>query len=239
MARISSQGSVIMVSDDIDTVSIAITAATKAKPCVVTVAVGGTTPVVGDIVVPRGTGWNTIESMPFKVSAAAAGALTLEDSDTSDEVAAIATAATVSVPTFLELCRSNFTANQPAGTTIDVTTLCDIAHRIVAGLPAIATWTAAGFYDCGDQALSRTRDYYRSGEDAVFDIRLPDGCGFTFMGIVNTFDVTLGINAAVANTVGGQVDGQVHFYKTPPVGFVAASMRRQPVSPRPATAMAA
>jgi hypothetical protein len=118
------------------------------------------------------------------------------------------------------LCRSNFTANQPAGATIDVTTLCDIAHRIVAGLPAIGTWNAAGFYDCGDQALARARDAYRSGEDVVIDVRLPDGCGWTFMAIVNTFDLTLGLNAAVANNIGGQIDGQVHFFKTPPVGFV-------------------
>jgi hypothetical protein len=234
MARISSQGSVIMISDDIDTASVAITAATKAKPCVLTISGTGTAPAVGDIVVPRGTTWNTIEGMPFKVSAVSSLEITLEDSDTSGEVADIAVAATLSLPTFLELCRSNFTANQPAGTTIDVTTLCDVAHRIVAGLPAIATWTAAGFYDCDDTALARARDYYRSGEDAVFDIRLPDGCGFTFMGIVNTFDVTLGLNAAVANTIGGQVDGQVHFYKTPPVGFVA--MAKPAVSPRPATA---
>src|ERR1700750_3353152 len=190
MSRLSSQGSIIMISDDIDTVSASITAATKAKPCVLTTA---SLAVVGDIVVPRGTGWNSIEGMPFKVSAVAAGAVTLEDSDTTDEVNALDAAAALSTPSFLELCRSNFTANNPAGATIDVTTLCDIAHRIVAGLPAIGTWTAAGFYDADDTALARARDYYRSGEDAVIDVRLPDGTGWTFMAIVNTFDVTLGI----------------------------------------------
>ena len=235
MSRISSQGSIIMISDDIDAVSVDITAATKAKPCVLTVAAGAA-PVVGDIVVPKGTGWNTIEAMAFKVMAVAAGAITLEDSDTSSEVNDLATEATLSTPSFLELCRSNFTANNPAGATIDVTTLCDIAHRIVAGLPAIGTWTAAGFYDCDDTALARARDYYRSGEDAVIDVRLPDGCGWTFMAIVNTFDVTLGINAAVTNTLGGQIDGQVHFYKTPPPGFVAAKAAPTRAAPRPATA---
>lgn len=239
MARLSSQGSVIMISDAVDATSLNITAATKAKPCVLTVGTGGTMPVAGDIVVPRNTGWNTIESMPFKVSAVASGSVTLEDSDTTDEVGEINTAGTppasLSMPTFLELCRSNFTANQPAGTTIDVTTLCDVAHRIVAGLPAIATWTAAGFYDCQDDALERARDYYRSGEDCVIDVRLPDGCGWTMMTIINTFDVTLGINAAITNNLGGQIDGRVNFYKTPPVGFVKGAPPK-PVSPRPATA---
>jgi hypothetical protein len=243
MARISSQGSIIMVSDNANAPApVDIASATQAKPCVLTLATGGTAPVVGDIVVPSGTGWNSIEAMPFKVSVVAAEAITLEDSDTSREVAAFpAAGATLVVPAFLELCRSNFTANQPAGTTIDVTTLCDIAHRIIAGLPAIATWTAAGFYDCGDLALEAARDYYRSGEDAVFDVRLPDGCGFTFAGIVNTFDVTLGINAAVANTIGGQVDGRVSFYKTPAPGFVPlTSPQRRTLRPstnaRPAPA---
>src|SRR5262245_25755525 len=226
MSRISSQGTVIMISDaDMDAVSVAITAATKAKPCVLTITTGASDPVVGDIVVPRNTGGLSLEGMPFKVSAVTAGAVTLEDSDTSDEVADINTtgdpAASISKPTFLELCRSNFTANNPAGATIDVTTLCDIAHRIVAGLPAIGTWSAAGFWDCDDTALFRARDYYRSGEDCILDIRLADGCGMTFAAIVNTFDVTLGINAAVANTMGGQIDGQMHFYKTPAASSLA------------------
>ena len=64
---------------------------------------------------------------------------------------------------------------------------------IVSGLPAIGTWTAAGFYDCNDDAMFRARDYYRSGEDCAIDVILPDGCGWTFIALVNTFDVTLGV----------------------------------------------
>ena len=233
--RISSQGTIIMIDDGSapDPTPTAIVSATKAKPCVLTVAAGGTLPVVGDIIVPHDTGWNSIEAMPFKVSAVTAGALTLEDSDTSREANDILLGS-IQMPAFLELCRSTFTANQPAGATIDVTTLCDVAHRIVAGLPAIGTWTAAGFYDCQDIALERARDAYRSGEDVVLDVRLPDGCGFTFMAIVNSYDVTLGINVAVANTIGGQIDGRVNFYKTPAPGFVplVGEMAR---SPRPQT----
>lgn len=232
--RISSQGTIIMIDDGTAPVPVPIVSATKAKPCVITVAAGAS-PVVGDIIVPRGTGWNTIEAMPFKVSAVALGAITLEDSDTTREANAIQIGS-IEVPAFLELCRSTFTANQPAGATIDVTTLCDTAHRIVAGLPAIGTWTAPGFYDCQDAALERARDAYRSGEDVVIDVRLPDGCGFTYMAIVNTFDVTLGINVAVANTIGGQIDGRVNFYKTPAPGFVPLAVGAQArVSPRPQT----
>ena len=107
-------------------------------------------------------------------------------------------------------------------------------HPMLTDVP-IGTWTAAGFYDCQDAALDRARECYRSGEEPVIDVRLPDGCGWTFMAIVNTFDVSLGVNAAVANNIGGQIDGQVHFYKTPPVGSVAPAARRPAQSPRPAS----
>ena len=217
MSRLSSQGSTIVIQDTTGTVqTIKVASATKAKPCVITLATG-TAPIVGTVVIPRLTGWPSIDNMPFKVSLVAAQVITLEDSDTTSEVATInSTVGTIDKPTFLELCRANFTANQPAGATIDVTTLCDDAHKIVAGLPAIGTWTAPGFYDCADLALQVARDAYRSGAKVALDIRLPDGCGFTFMAIVNTYDVALGVNVAITNTVGGQIDGTVHFYKTPP-----------------------
>jgi hypothetical protein len=239
--RISSQGSIIRVSDeDIDTVQVAVTGATKAKPCVLTCTTGVGMPVVGDIVVPRGTGWNSLDGMPFKVSVVASGAVTLEDSDTTREPSAVAGGAQISKPDWLDFCRANFTANQPAGTTIDVTTLCDVAHRIVPGLPAIATWTSAGFDDCDDVALDRVRLAYRTGELIMLDVVKPDGCGFTFAAIVNTYDVTLGVNAAIANTVGGQIDGLVHVYKTPPPGFTPLVVPQRAgggiaAPPRPAT----
>lgn len=236
MSRIASTGTIIMIDDAATPTPINIISATKAKPCVITIA-AGPSPVVGDIIVPRNTGWNSIDAQPFKVKTVAGGAITLEDSDTTREANDLNTTGTprgtIEVPTFLEMCRSNFTANNPAGATVDVTTLCDTAHRIVAGLPAIGTWNAAGFYDCQDNALARARDAYRSGEDVVIDVRLPDGCGFTFMGIVNTFDVSLGINAAVANALGGQIDGRVNFYKTPAPGFIPLVM--QAAQPRPQT----
>jgi hypothetical protein len=220
MSRISSQGSIVRISDNLDAVSHVIVSATKAKPCVLTLDVGAV-PAVGDIVVPRFTGWNSIEGMPFKASAVAGQQVTLYDSDTSKEVNALSIApanppASLSVPTWMEMCRANFNANQPAGATIDVTTMCDPAHRILGGLPAIGTWTAAGFYDRNDVAMFRARDAYRTAEDVAIDIKLHDGSGWAFMAIVNTFDLTVGVNAAVANNMGGLIDGQVHFYQPAP-----------------------
>jgi hypothetical protein len=243
MARLTSQGTVIMIDDPATApTSNAVTAATKAKPCVLTVT--ATAPAVGDIVVPRDTGFGSLDGRPFKVSASVALAVTLEDSDTTGETATLSADAVIEAPTWLELCRSTFNLNAPAGATIDVTTLCDDAHRIVAGLPAVGTWTANGFYDMNDAAMFAARDAYRSGENVLLDVRFRDGSGVTYSGTVNTFDLTLGVNAPVANNIGGNVDGLVSFYKTPPAGFVApgaapapnSRRRRAPAAPARAAA---
>jgi len=209
MSRISSQGTVVMIQNGDATAGETITAVTKAKPAVLTVT--GTTAAKGDIVVPQGTGFASIDGRPFKVSAVATGSVTLEDSDTSNEQGT-ATSGTLEKPPLTELCRSTFTVNQPAGATIDVTTLCDEAHRIVSGLPAIATWQANGFYDYSDAAMLAARDAYRSGDFVVFTVTFRDGSGLAFIGNVNVFDIAAGINAAVTNNVGGNIDGQVALF---------------------------
>jgi len=208
-----------MIQSAVAPTSSDVASATKAKPCVITLGAAG--PVVGDIVIPQNTGWASLDGRPFKVGAVTLVAITLVDSDTTNEVDAIQLG-TVVVPGWLELCRSTFNVSMPAGAVIDVTTLCDMAHRITSGLPAIATWAANGFYDSNDQAMLVARDYYRTGEFVAFDVHFPDGSGITFSGNVNVFDITMGINAAVANNIGGNVDGLVSFYPAPaPSGLEA------------------
>ncbi len=202
-----------MIESGDDPSPLAITAATKAKPCVLSVA--ASTAVVGDIVIPRNTGWRSIDDRPFPVSVVTPAAITLGDSDTTDEVDAFASSgATLEQPVFLELCRSTFVVNQPAGAIIDVTTLCDDAHKIVSGLPAIATWTANGFYDYNDAAMWKARDYYRDGSFNAFKVTFRDGSCIAFSANVNVFDITTGINAAVTNNLGGQIDGLVSAFSS-------------------------
>jgi len=210
MARISSQGAILLIGDMTGTVvTTPITAATKAKPCVLTVT---GTHAVGDIVIPRQTGWKSIDDQAFPVIASGAGTVTLGDTDTTAEVPSLAAAATLDATTMVEICRSTLTVNGPAGATIDVTTLCDNAHRIVAGLPAIGTWVANGFYDYTDASLKLARGYYRSGVTVPIEVEFRDKSGLSFMGTVNTYDLTLGINAAVTTNIGGNVDGQVSMF---------------------------
>lgn len=216
MSRISSQGTIIMVQSGAPVDDTApITAVTKAAPAVLTIA--ASTAKVGDIVVPQGTGFASLDGRPFKVSEKTATEVTLEDSDTSKEAGTPTATGKLGLPPMLELCRSTFTVNNPAGATIDVTTLCDEAHRIVSGLPAIGTWQANGFYDYQDAAMKNCRDYYRSGEVVTFSATFRDGSGITFNGNVNLFDIAAGINAAVTNNLGGNIDGLVSMF-APPAG---------------------
>jgi hypothetical protein len=212
MSRMSSHGSVVMIQSEAAEVTSTIVSATKAKPCAITVA--ATPPAVGDVIVPEGTGWASIEGRPFKVSALAGMVVTLGDSDTTNEQGAILLG-NLEKPALVELCRSTFTVNNPAGATIDVTTLCDNAHQIVAGLPAIGTWQANGFFDSADAAIAVARDYYRSGEIVAFVVTFRDGSGICYMATVNVFDIVLGINAAVANNLGGQISGLVSMFPPP------------------------
>lgn len=243
MSRITSHGSQIMIHNVNNAPTyLGISSATKAKPCVITCA-AGTAPAVGDVIIPRNTGWPTIEGRPFKVSVVAAQVITLEDSDTTTEPGTILTSGAtppsqIEKTTWLELCRSTFNLTGPAGAVIDITTLCDDAHKVVSGLPAINTWTAAGFYDANDAALLVARDAYRSGRYLGFDVRFRDGTGITFMGSVNQMDLTMGINAAVGNNLGGNVDGQVNWYKTPAAGFVVLPSMMPPSEQAAAAARA-
>jgi hypothetical protein len=145
----------------------------------------------------------------------AAGAVTLEDSDTTAEVGILAAAPTLEKPPLAELCRSTFTVNNPAGAVIDVTTLCDNAHKIVSGLPAIGTWQGNGFYDSNDAAEEVARDYYRSGFVAVFKATFRDGSGIAYSANVNVFDIVAGINAALTNNLGGNISGLVSRFAGP------------------------
>jgi len=236
MARISSQGTVIKIGTDLSLVSTAITLVTNTKPAVITVA-STTSIALGSIIIPRDTGYNSLDGQAFAAEAVdtTAKTVTLADSDTTNDTGVtLGASAMADVPKMEELCRSTFTVMGPAGATIDVTTLCDEAHRIVSGLPAIGTWTANGFYDYQDTVLKKARDYYRSGDTIPIMAVFRDKSGLTFMGTINTYDITLGINAAVTTNIGGNVDGIVNLFD--PIAGMVVMMGKsggteQPVAP--------
>lgn len=222
MARTSSHGSVIRIEDFLAVSPRVggVAALSRSAPCMMIFDPAGSVPAAGDIIVPRNTGWPSLDNRPFIVSAASATAATLADSDTTGEQNPSRTKndippATFDIPAFRELCRATFALTGPGASAVDVTTLCDDMHRVLSSIPALATWAADGFYDYSDYALRLARDAYRSSRFVVIDVRFPDESGVTFAATVNTLAVAGGINAAVTNALGGNVNGAACFYGSP------------------------
>lgn len=188
---------------------VSITAATKAKPSVLTLATVPSTITLGAPVVVRDTGWKSIDDRPFTADPVTGTSVTLKESDTSGEPnAALVGAKGAAIP-FSESCMATLVFNRPAGNTIDTTTLCDEARVTQSGMPAIATWQATGFWDASDAVQSRLADLYESGEYVFFRCEFADGSGLMFKANVNSMDVRAGVDQAVAITVGGAMSGKV------------------------------
>lgn len=213
MAAKSSQGTRVYIWNGAAPANHVISAVTKASPAVVTVA-SATGIAVGDIVVPKATGFKSIDDFPFRVAAVSTNDITLEDSDTTDE-AGTANAGDLDEYTLVELCVANFTTDQPAGTTLDVTTMCDVARRTLSGLPGQGTWTANGFHDGSDASQQIAREAYRSGDDQVFRLIFRDGSGVLFAGVLNQLNIGAAVDAPVTIALGGTINGRVQFQDTP------------------------
>jgi hypothetical protein len=206
---ISSQGTTFSMQTAMGAPSAPVTAATKAAPVVLTFT---TLPVglnAGDVVIPQGFGWKSIDGSPFQVDIdSVAKTVTLLESDASKEASA-ATLGTITPVTMSETCVTGWTLTEPAGTTIDTTTLCDTVRQIIGGLPGIPTWQVTGFWDSQDPMQKTMRDVYKSGKTVVFECRFNDGSGVLYLGTVNTYDIRVALDQAIAYTAGGQVSGGV------------------------------
>lgn len=237
--RISSTGTKFYVQADDLPAGSSITSATKAKPCVLSMAAAPTGAVVGALVQVAGSGWRSLDNLVFEieaVSGAGPTTITLHDSDTSDEETTLLTGATMSVVPMSEACMATLTFNSPAGAVVDVTTLCDQGRETVSGMPAISTWQATGFWDKDDAVQSRLRDLYRSGERVAFKVVFLDGSGLAFRANVNTYDVRAGVDQAVAITVGGSMSGLVSALGTVPASLLleGLGLAAEPTPPPPA-----
>lgn len=213
MAAKSSQGTRVYIDNGAAPTAHVITSVTKASPAVVAV-VSATGLAVGDIVTPRDTGFKSIDDFPFRVAAVSALNITLEDSDTSGETGTV-TAGSLDEATLIELCVANFTTDQPAGTTLDVTTMCDVARRTLSGLPGQGTWTANGFHDGADASQQIARQAYRDGDDRIFRLIFRDSSGVLFAGVLNQLNIGSAVDAPVTITLGGTINGRVQFQDTP------------------------
>jgi hypothetical protein len=207
--RQSSTGTKFSVQSGDLPVGTAISAGTKAKPSVLTVAAAPAGLVTGEAVVVRASGWKSLDNRPFTADPVAGTSITLKESDTNGEPKGALAGATVAEIPFSESCMATLVFNSPAGNVIDQTTLCDEARVTTSGMPAIATWQATGFWDATDAVQTRLHELYSSGEYVAFRCEFPDGSGLMFNANVNSFDVRAGVDQAVAIAVGGAMSGKV------------------------------
>lgn len=211
MSRLSSQGTKFYVQNAVLPAGTAMTAITKAAPAEITVAALPVGWVNGSVVVPTGTGWKSIDGKPFAISDINVPANTLEllGSDTTEELADAVLGDVALVP-FGESCMATMTFTSPAGTTIDVTTLCDVARETIDGMPGVSTWSATGFWDRADPMQARLRALKNTGEQVAFRVEFNDGSGLVFRASVNQFDIRMGVDQAVAFTIGGNMSGAIN-----------------------------
>jgi hypothetical protein len=146
MARESTIGSAFKLENLPIGATSPITAASKAKPCVITTAL---VCVVGDFIVVAGTGFKTLDRLTaHRVIAKAAGTVTV-DTDTTAETGTVTTG-TARLVAHTEVCFAEFGIDNPAPNEVDVTTMCDLTRRNVAGLPNTGSATFGGPLDLAD-----------------------------------------------------------------------------------------
>ena len=229
--KLSSQGTKFYVEMSRGAASIPVTTVPVAAA---PVALVWTTPpatiATGDALVPEGFGWKSIDNKVFPAGNVGATGAELFGSDATREIGP-ASAGTVKEVTFGESCMATITLASPAGTTIDVTTLCDTARETIDGMAGISTWQATGFWDASDPMQGAMRAYKKSNQKVAMQVEFNDGSGMVFMGTVNQFDVTVGIDQAVAFTIGGNVSGDIIDL---PVGGVTFLEAPPPPAPEPA-----
>jgi len=238
MARISSQGTKLFLQSGTQPATTVIASATKAAPTVLTFVTLPAAVVAGDVVVPRGTGWRSIDDKPFGVSAVDTTnkKLTLYASDTTKETLTMAVTANVQEVVFKEFCMATATFTSPPGSDIDVTTLCDDFREVVAGLPALATWGATGFWDSTDDVQALLGILYRSGSKAIYKAIFRDTSGLTFLATTTSMEVATGVDQAVTISLGGTVSGGIRRIVPEGVGGTPTGMDADPMSaPSPPT----
>lgn len=122
MSAYVQKGKAVYISSLPQPVAVAITAATKANPCVLTVV---NTAAVGDYVRVEGSGMATLDGRAFEITAVSGTSATIT-ADTSGEAAAATTGSAYFYPQadLVETCFSSFGFTREAAATITAGTFC-------------------------------------------------------------------------------------------------------------------
>jgi hypothetical protein len=149
MARESTIGSAFKLENLPINVTTPITLTTKANPTVITTTLGATA-VVGDFVVITGTGSKTLDRLTAHRVMARTGTTISINTDTTNDAGAAPTTGAIRIVSVTEVCFAEFGIDNPAPNEVDVTTMCDVTRKNVAGLPNTGSATFGGPLDLAD-----------------------------------------------------------------------------------------
>jgi hypothetical protein len=159
MARESTIGSVFMLELLPQAAGLPLTGATKAAKAVITAT---NTLAKGDWVVISGTGMRSLDRKGAHRVSVVSGTSFTVDTSTLNDVAA-ATTGTFRKLTFQEVCFAEFGIEASAPGEIDVTTMCDLERRNVAGLSSPGTASFGGPMDLADVGQQKLLAAFRDG----------------------------------------------------------------------------
>lgn len=162
MAKYILKGKAVWISKVPAPAGVAITAATKAKPAVITVANSAK---IGDIVRVEGTGLASLDGKAFEVTVASATELTLGNTDTTNDGTFVATDAKAYIypmdTALVETCFNSFNVNREPAATIAAATFCGTDS--FAGQPGGTTIEVAGFDDPESEGLHELIKAFNDG----------------------------------------------------------------------------
>lgn len=164
MSAYVQKGKAVWISKAPAPSGVAITAATKADPCVITV---NNTAAVGDIVRIEGTGMATLDGRAFEIAVATATSITI-NVDTSGEAAAATTGQAYFYAEDSELvcvCLNSFGVTREAGATITAATFC--GTDTLTGQPGAKTVEFGGFDDPESDGMRELIKAQDDGEPRV------------------------------------------------------------------------
>lgn len=231
MSRLTSDGTRLSFQSDTVKPSLAMVAATRSAPAVVTLAVAADPSLVGTIVTVAGTGWRSLDGSAFRVDVIDDTLVMLGDSDTTGQTSD-ALPGTLTPVDLIEFCTASLDIVAPAGGDLDTTTVCDDVRSVRSGMPGVSTWAIAGFWDAQDGAQVRARQLYRSRQFVVYTARFQDDSGLLFQANLNTLEVHARVDEAVTLQAGGSITGQTSLLGVPAdFAWIIAGLPASPSAP--------
>lgn len=194
------KGKAVFISKLPAPTAVAITAATKANPCVLTVV---NTAAVGDYVRVEGTGMASLDGRAFEITDATGTSLTIT-ADTTNEVNAATSGSAYIYPAdeLLETCFNSFGFTREAAATITAGTFC--GTTTLRGQDGANTIEFAGYDDPEDAGENELIKAQLDGQPRLLVYKYPPAASATGVGyklILPSVTIS-GLNAPVATADG-------------------------------------